>query len=72
MHLRTYGKKIVSMATNGTRYEAVNKLFKSHQNIIFGQPENAALMFKILKKTPQLVVMGKLNLYLMEYYIAYK
>lgn len=58
MHLRTYGKKIVGMATTGTRYEAVNHLFTSHQNIIFGQPENAAKMFKILKKTPQLVVMG--------------
>ncbi|XP_023942081.2 39S ribosomal protein L10, mitochondrial [Bicyclus anynana] len=58
MHLRTYGKKIVSMATTGTRYEAVNQLFTSHQNIIFGQPENAAKMFKILKKAPQLVVMA--------------
>lgn len=67
MHLRTYGKKIVSMATQGTRYEAVNKLFNSHQNIIFGQPENAALVFKLLKKTPQLVVLGKLNLHVMEY-----
>lgn len=64
MHLRSYGKKIVSMATHGTRYEAVNKLFTAHQNIIFGQPENAALMFKILKKTPQLVVMGMLNFHL--------
>ncbi|CAG9566755.1 unnamed protein product [Danaus chrysippus] len=58
MNLRTYGKKIVSMATKGTRYEAVNQLFTCHQNIIFGQPENAAKMFKILKKTPQLVVMA--------------
>ncbi|KAG6462809.1 hypothetical protein O3G_MSEX013482 [Manduca sexta] len=58
MHLRTYGKKIVSMATKGTRYEAVNHLFTSHQNIIFGQPENASKMFKILKKAPQLVVMA--------------
>lgn len=58
MNLRTYGKKIVSMATKGTRYEAVNHLFTCHQNIIFGQPENAAKMFKILKKTPQMVVMG--------------
>lgn len=58
MHLRTYGKKIVNMATKGTRYETVNSLFTSHQNIIFGQPENAAKMFKILKKAPQLVVMG--------------
>ncbi|KOB79349.1 putative mitochondrial ribosomal protein, L10, partial [Operophtera brumata] len=58
MHLRCYGKKIVSMATTGTRYEAVNHLFTSHQNIIFGQPENAAKLFKILKKTPQLVVMA--------------
>lgn len=68
MHLRTYGKKIVSMATHGTRYEAVNQLFKSHQNIIFGQPENAALMFKILKKTPQLIVMGMFNLHLIMKY----
>ncbi|XP_050670218.1 39S ribosomal protein L10, mitochondrial [Leptidea sinapis] len=58
MHLRTYGKKIVSMATTGTRYEAVNHLFTSHQNIIFGQPDRANKMFKILKKTPQLVVMA--------------
>lgn len=58
MHLRTYGKKIVNMATKGTRYEIVNNLFTSHQNIIFGQPENAGKMFKILKKAPQLVVMG--------------
>ncbi|XP_037866604.1 large ribosomal subunit protein uL10m [Bombyx mori] len=58
MYLRTYGKKIVSLATKGTRYEVVNELFTSHQNIIFGQPENAAKMFKILKKAPQLVVMA--------------
>ncbi|XP_063838596.1 large ribosomal subunit protein uL10m [Ostrinia nubilalis] len=58
MHLRCYGKKIVSMATKGTRYEAVNQLFTSHQNIIFGQPENAGKLFKILKKTPQMVVMA--------------
>ncbi|XP_022834372.1 39S ribosomal protein L10, mitochondrial [Spodoptera litura] len=58
MHLRTYGKKIVSMATTGTRYEAVNHLFTSHQNIIFGQPENVAKMFKIMKKAPQLVIMA--------------
>ena len=58
MHLRAYGKKIVSMATKGTRYEVVNNLFTSHQNVIFGQPENAAKMFKILKKAPQLVIMG--------------
>ncbi|XP_050361486.1 39S ribosomal protein L10, mitochondrial [Nymphalis io] len=58
MHLRTYGKKIVSMATKGTRYEVVNQLFTSHQNVIFGQPENAAKMFKILRKTQQLIVMG--------------
>lgn len=63
MHLRSYGKKIVSMATKGTRYEAVNHLFTSHQNVIFGQPENAAKLFKILKKTPQLVVMGKILLF---------
>lgn len=61
MHLRTYGKKIVSMATKGTRYEAVNQLFTSHQNIIFGQPNNANKMFKILKKAPQMIVMGMLS-----------
>ncbi|CAK1550035.1 unnamed protein product [Leptosia nina] len=58
MHLRTYGKKIVSMATKGTRYENVNQLFTSHQNIIFGQPNKVDKMFKILKKTPQMVVMA--------------
>ncbi|CAG4944338.1 unnamed protein product [Colias eurytheme] len=58
LHLRTYGKKIVSMATTGTRYEVVNQLFTSHQNIIFGQPNKADKMFKILKKAPQLVVMA--------------
>lgn len=64
MHLRVYGKKIMSMATTGTRYQAVNALFTSHQNIIFGQPENAAKLFKILKKTPQMVVMG-MHLYVL-------
>ncbi|RVE54157.1 hypothetical protein evm_001280 [Chilo suppressalis] len=58
MHLRTYGKKIVSMATKGTRYEAVNCLFTSHQNIIFGQSDKADKLFKILKKAPQMVVIG--------------
>ncbi|KAL4712881.1 hypothetical protein ACJJTC_011951 [Scirpophaga incertulas] len=58
MHLRKYGKKIVSMATKGTRYEAVNHLFTSHQDIIFGQPENANKLLKILKKAPQMVVMA--------------
>ncbi|KPI98691.1 39S ribosomal protein L10, mitochondrial [Papilio xuthus] len=58
MHLRVYGKKIVKMATTGTRYEVVNCLFNSHQNIIFGHPESADKMFKILKKAPQLVVLA--------------
>lgn len=58
MHLRSYGKKIVSMATKGTRYESVNHLFTSHQNVIFGQPDKADKLFKILKKTPQMVVMA--------------
>lgn len=59
IHLRTYGKKIVQMATEGTRYEAVNHLFTSHQNIIFGQPENIVKTLKILRKAPQMVVLGK-------------
>ncbi|XP_026727062.1 39S ribosomal protein L10, mitochondrial [Trichoplusia ni] len=58
MHLRCYGKKIISMATTGTRYEAVNHLFTSHQNIIFGQPEKIVTLFKIMKKAPQLIVMA--------------
>ncbi|CAH0748861.1 unnamed protein product [Diatraea saccharalis] len=58
MHLRTYGKKIVNMAIKGTRYEAVNCLFTSHQNIIFGQPDKADKLLKVLKKAPQMVVMG--------------
>lgn len=58
MNLRSYGKKIVKMATTGTRYEVVNHLFTSHQNIIFGQPENAAKALKLLRKTPQLVVLA--------------
>lgn len=71
MHLRTYGKKIVAMATKSTRYEAVNHLFTSHQHIIFGQPEKAATMFKILKKAPQLVVMGKYCIVLNFFYIIH-
>ncbi|XP_063529295.1 large ribosomal subunit protein uL10m [Cydia strobilella] len=58
MHMRTYGKKIVSMATKGTRYKAVNNLFTSHQEIIFGQPASVAKMFNIMKKAPQLVIMA--------------
>lgn len=59
MTLRSYGKKIVAMATTNTCYESVNKLFTSHQHIIFGQPENINKMFKILRKAPQLVIMGE-------------
>lgn len=58
MYVRRYGKKIVSMATKGTIYEAVNHLFTSHQEIIFGQPENAAKLLKIMKKAPQMVIMA--------------
>lgn len=64
MHLRTYGKKIVSMATKGTRYDAVNQLFVSRQDIIFGQPQSIDKMFKILKKAPQMVVMGECKIHI--------
>ncbi|GBP96068.1 39S ribosomal protein L10, mitochondrial [Eumeta japonica] len=57
MHLRQYGKKIVQMATSGTRFEPVNHLFTSQQEILFGQPEKVQKMFKILRKAPELVVM---------------
>ncbi|XP_011554640.3 39S ribosomal protein L10, mitochondrial [Plutella xylostella] len=57
MTMRRYGKKIISMATTGTRYEAVQHLFVSQQELIFGQPEDIGKLLKILKKAPQMVVL---------------
>ncbi|XP_077297334.1 mitochondrial ribosomal protein L10 [Arctopsyche grandis] len=58
MYLRTYGKKIVSMAVTDTPFESVLKLFVSQSQIIFSEEVKAAVLSKILRKTPQFILMA--------------
>ena len=59
MHLKQYGKKIVRMALEETKYEPVLTLYTSRNIIVFSEEPQVAKLLKLKKRMPQFVLMGK-------------
>lgn len=59
MHLKQYGKKIVRMALEETKYEPVLTLFTSRNVIVFSEEPQVAKLLKLKKRMPQFILMGK-------------
>ncbi|KAJ9584217.1 hypothetical protein L9F63_021422 [Diploptera punctata] len=57
MHMKQYGRKVMKMALQNTKYEAVLHLFTSHNYIVFSPETQVAKLLKISKKIPQLILM---------------
>lgn len=58
MHLKAYGMSIMKKAMIGTQYEPLLPLFGSHNCIVFSEEAKIVQLFKILKKTPQLILLA--------------
>lgn len=61
MLMKNYGKKTVAMALEGTRFEPVSEFYLSRNMLIFSPEPEIKKMLKVLKKYPQLVLLGKHN-----------
>jgi ribosomal protein L10 len=59
MYLKQYGKKIVRMALEETKYEPVLTLFTSRNFMVFSQEPQVAKLLKLNRRIPQLILMGK-------------
>lgn len=62
-HIRRYGKKVIQKALVGTAYEPCLSLYVSHNEIIFSEQNKVDVLLKILKKAPQLILLGKFFLF---------
>jgi len=58
MHLKQYGKKIVRMALEETKYEPVLTLFTSRNFMIFSEEPQVAKLLKLKKRMPQFILMA--------------
>lgn len=58
IHLKSYGKKIIKMATENTPYEAIVELFDSKHCIVFCPEEKVNTLLKITKKVPQMILLA--------------
>lgn len=58
MKLKVYGKKIMKLAIGGTKYEAILPLFDTKYCIAFSPEIKVNDVLKILKKTPQMVLLA--------------
>jgi hypothetical protein len=59
MYLKQYGKKVVRMALEETKYEPVLTLFTSRNFMVFSQDVQVSKLMKLNRRTPQLILMGK-------------
>ncbi|XP_055858181.1 39S ribosomal protein L10, mitochondrial [Episyrphus balteatus] len=55
---KRYGKKIIKMAVDNTKYEAIVPLFDSNHCIVFSPEQNVATLIKITRKVPQMLLLG--------------
>ncbi|XP_055919957.1 39S ribosomal protein L10, mitochondrial [Eupeodes corollae] len=55
---KRYGKKIIKMAVDNTKYEAIVPLFDSNHCIVFSPEANVATLLKITRKVPQMLLLG--------------
>lgn len=58
MYLKCYPFAVLKLALKGTTYEAVEMLFHAPFYIIFSPEKNVTDLEKILKKTPQVILMA--------------
>lgn len=59
MHLKSYGRKIIGQAVEGTRYEAILPLFHSNHCIVFSpDQQNVNKLLRITRRVPQMVLLG--------------
>lgn len=59
MYLKQYGKKVVRMALENTKYEPVLTLFTSRNFMVFSEEPQVAKLLKLNRRIPQLILMGK-------------
>ncbi|XP_017126233.1 39S ribosomal protein L10, mitochondrial [Drosophila elegans] len=59
LHLKSYGRKIIGQAVEGTHYEAILPLFHSNHCIVFS-PDHQRIgsLLRITRKVPQMVLLG--------------
>ncbi|XP_016979377.1 39S ribosomal protein L10, mitochondrial [Drosophila rhopaloa] len=59
LHLKSYGRKIISQAVAATRYEAILPLFHSNHCIVFSPDQQTiGSLLRITRKVPQMVLLG--------------
>lgn len=58
MHLKSYGKNIIKLAVEDTKYEAILPLFDSNHCIIFSPNQQVAKLLKLTKKVTQMILIG--------------
>lgn len=58
MHVKAYGKTILGKAMQGNQYEPLLPLFCSSNCIVFSEEPKIGQLLKIVKKTPQLILLG--------------
>ncbi|KAF7996661.1 hypothetical protein HCN44_002307 [Aphidius gifuensis] len=58
MYLKYYGIKTMEAGLKGTKYENVLKLWGAPGNIVFSEQPKLDKLLKIMKKTPQVVLMA--------------
>ena len=61
MDIEQYSNQTVARAFRGTIYEAILPLFIVHNAIVFSKEPHVDKLFKVLKKIPQYVLLGKFN-----------
>lgn len=59
MYYKRYSKSIMKLALADSPYEATMPLYSSHFSIVFGSDVNVAAFEKIVKKFPQVILLGK-------------
>lgn len=59
MYLKTYGSTILELALNDTTYKAVGLLCQAPYFLIFSPEKNVTDLLKIIKKFPQVSLIGK-------------
>lgn len=58
MHLKAYGMSIMEKAMLGNQYEPLLPLFGAKNCIVFSEEAKIAQLLKIVKKTPQLILLA--------------
>lgn len=63
MRYKICGRQTLSLALQNTPYEAVLEMYTSHNVIVFGQDENVTKLLKVVRKTPEVVLLGTSSLH---------